>query len=549
MGEPFLQMKIFFVILKKITVMAKSKIIVLLSSVLVFILFARFLTLNFETNDDPFMLLIASGALTAMPNEHIVFSNIMIGNLLKTFYQWNDQVSWYTWYLILMHFISMIAVLLAYSYKNKRDLAEFFLFILVYLLGYQTLWLVNLQFTSTAFVCGFAALIFLQSRFGFSYKIAVSGALFILSFLIRRNTIIPMMLFGVLFMVFAYLQQQPVKKYVLFLSLMVLAYFGFWNINYANEAYVKSNYYEFQEAAAVLTNNPVEITDEQLKSNKLSRNDMNLFNAWFWVDRNLFNDQKVTALCQSAHVARTGKDLLMKCLRHISDERFAILMFLISFLYVPFLKDKKLKSFIVLNALLVFAFLLYLIMTARLPKRVSTPMWGYLVLVNCIYLAQDLVRHRWRYIILGSLAVLSVYKFWCVCQLSQLNKEHAPLYISAVKQINDHPDQIFITMGKSFPIENLHVFDRSHNLIKNKNLIFTGWLINTPTYSEILKINNISNISAELIYNERMRLIVVNQHFIKVLEQYYADHYDIRIRFERDASNQGVLQVYRAVLL
>jgi membrane-associated HD superfamily phosphohydrolase len=528
--------------------MSKSKLLLIFLGVLVFFAFLAALTLNYETNDDPFMLLINSGALTGGPSAHVVFSNIIIGFVLKFFYEVCGAVSWYTWYLVSVHLISMIVILTAYSYKQKRTLPEFFMFIIVYLLGYQSLWLVNLQFTSTALICGFASLVFLQSQYDFKYKIWGSGILFVLAFLIRKESFVPIMLFGVLITAFNFLQKKPVRNYIVFLALMLPAYAGLQCLNNNNDAYVKSNYYAYQKAAEILTNNPVEVTDEQLKIHGLTRNDMNLYNAWFWVDRKLFDDQKMKALSQSGHVARTGKDLLAKCLEYISDERFAILMFLVSFLYVPVILDKKIKTFLVLNALLVFVLVLYLLMTARLPKRVSTPIWCYLVMLNCACLSAEIVRRRWRYGILGLLVVLSGYKFWCVCKLSALNKKHESLYVSAIKQVNDHPDQLFITMGKSFPIENLHVFDRSDNLIRNHNLIFTGWLINTPTYSELLKVNKISSIPEGLLYNKQARLIVLNQNFIKTLEQYYAEHYNTRVRFVRDETNQGVLQVYRASL-
>ena len=57
-------------------------------------------TLGFESNDDIGMAHIVSGVTTGTPSAELIFSNILIGSVLKFLYGLTDRVNWYTLYLL-----------------------------------------------------------------------------------------------------------------------------------------------------------------------------------------------------------------------------------------------------------------------------------------------------------------------------------------------------------------------------------------------------------------------------------------------------------------
>ncbi len=61
-------------------------------------------TLGFESNDDVGMAQIVSGVTTGTPSAELIFSNILIGSVLKFLYGLTDGVNWYTLYLLGAHF-------------------------------------------------------------------------------------------------------------------------------------------------------------------------------------------------------------------------------------------------------------------------------------------------------------------------------------------------------------------------------------------------------------------------------------------------------------
>src|SRR5574340_1257988 len=92
-----------------------------LAALLNAILFGLFLacgTPYYETNDDLSMQLIASGSFTGQPSEYLVFTNVVIGWVLRILYEtWNGP-NWYMIYLLAVHFASLTA--LAFVFLSRR---------------------------------------------------------------------------------------------------------------------------------------------------------------------------------------------------------------------------------------------------------------------------------------------------------------------------------------------------------------------------------------------------------------------------------------------
>jgi len=65
----------------------------------------------FGANDDYAMMSIASGLIDGNPDAHLMFTNILIGTVLKFLYSFTTSVDWYGLYLILVLLVSAFALL------------------------------------------------------------------------------------------------------------------------------------------------------------------------------------------------------------------------------------------------------------------------------------------------------------------------------------------------------------------------------------------------------------------------------------------------------
>ena len=74
----------------------------------------------YSANDDFAMMSIAAGFIDGVPDAHLVFSNILIGEILKFFYNNFSGINWYTVYLLLTLSISHFVILRIILKVEKR---------------------------------------------------------------------------------------------------------------------------------------------------------------------------------------------------------------------------------------------------------------------------------------------------------------------------------------------------------------------------------------------------------------------------------------------
>jgi len=123
-------------------------------------------TPQFNTGDDAAMMLIASGkVITPEASEYLIFTNVLLGHLLKNLYSALPEVSWYAWYLVATLFASHVGllwVLLART-RSWMMLGVYGLYFLVF----GVYMLLSLQFTMAATMAAFggtALVVFMPSK-------------------------------------------------------------------------------------------------------------------------------------------------------------------------------------------------------------------------------------------------------------------------------------------------------------------------------------------------------------------------------------------------
>ena len=148
---------------------------------IIFFIVASFYLIKFETNDDVFMLLIASGKYSGTPSAFLPYMNYFYGSILASCYTYFPKIEWYTLSLSFVHIVS-ISIITFYIFMLKyRRLYRLILVILVFLV--ELYLIAHFQFTTTSMLGCIAGLILINKGgkllkfFGF--------LLFILGFFIR----------------------------------------------------------------------------------------------------------------------------------------------------------------------------------------------------------------------------------------------------------------------------------------------------------------------------------------------------------------------------
>jgi len=120
----------------------------LVTALLVVIAMLAF-TPQFNTRDDIGMMLLASGKVIALePSEYLLFTNIVLGHLLKSLYYAMPSVLWYAWYLLVSLCVGLWG--LAYTLLRRTNTVATFVLLLVTWLVFGVYMVVQLQFTMIA---------------------------------------------------------------------------------------------------------------------------------------------------------------------------------------------------------------------------------------------------------------------------------------------------------------------------------------------------------------------------------------------------------------
>jgi hypothetical protein len=142
---------------------------------------------HYETNDDAVMNLIAAGRVfAATPDEHLLFSNVLLGLPLAGLYRAAPQVPWYGLYLFAVLALSLLA--LAYALLRANPTRRGLLLVGALLLAFALPCAVRLQFTRVAFLATLGGLLLGLSAVrgqGGRVQVVLSALLLLVACLVR----------------------------------------------------------------------------------------------------------------------------------------------------------------------------------------------------------------------------------------------------------------------------------------------------------------------------------------------------------------------------
>jgi hypothetical protein len=549
-----------------------SLALAMMVNVALFGLFLTFGASTYEVNDDTVMQGIASGFYSGHPDEHLVFTNVIIGRVLRFLYEGWPDYNWYRAYLLGVHFAALTAI--AFVILRRRRTYFFISFYAGFFLIVETRILLLLQFTTTAFVAGAAGLLLLvdglQPGRPTSWPRVVAGLVFTTVMTMVRGPVAPfLVLVGLPFLI-ERLGLANWKRLVapgIACAGLLLAVTGF-NRWYYEKDKAWSGFMEFNTLRGSFQDTPLVVSALHTAPRAgWSINDIQVFGNFYGADPEVFGSSpRLRAFIEK-----------VKALSPPQPRRFALKYF---FLPNMFAQDSAvLMEIAFLNALwcvltagafrrrcaiallasfgIFTALSFYLLSTARLPERVSYNMCLFASLI-CLYWAssfavggmadtaggalrrwRDLVNahpaRRWSVILIifavvgecGFMSAKIVPRLAFVNSMNHHVGEISGQIFEPVRKLLPDGKPIFVMLPYNCTVERCAIFYPGLEKIPCF-LIPPGWLMQSPIFFQTLEQHRLVPYSLSLL-DRRDVFFLMESQWVQPLEIFYREHYGLEI--------------------
>ena len=126
------------------------------------LLFCLFFPICFDNNDDQVMYAICTGIISGVASPNLILTNILTGRVLCALFEFSNKINWYTLYLEGSLFCCFLFFCLLMIKDKATNFLTSVMLVLILFLGFFSLSMVKLQFTTVALFCAFAALFSLK---------------------------------------------------------------------------------------------------------------------------------------------------------------------------------------------------------------------------------------------------------------------------------------------------------------------------------------------------------------------------------------------------
>jgi hypothetical protein len=527
----------------------------ILLNIVLFGIFFLWMNPAFETNDDVRMMLGVSGISTGVPSEYMMYTNVIIGIILKFLYTQLPGINWYTFYLYAAHYLAMSVILYSIVQLRMSWLRIFQYVLLCIFIEYPLLMI--LQFTSTAFVValsGFCLLLSaLQSHGAQSWRhVVVSALLLVLAGLIREAVFYGAMLLIVPVLILKFWGIQTLKIPV---CLGVSGLLFFIVIEYNRQYYAGDpswkEYYTSNKLRGRLHAYPKLKYNEQTRhvfdAVGWSENDVLLFQQGLFFDQKIFSVEKMEYIDNNLKNQRSWREILDVLYGMLGQEKiitiFTPFFLFLSIAYSP----KNQRKFMYGMAIVAAGMCLALAYSARLPFRIFIPIMMF-VNTACILFNSDLKLPVFDEIALNKKIVYSAavaivlffmlpVNFLMIRYWNKVNQENTLGLKEKLQYLSPGRDNLYIvwTGGMAKKTYNIAYTSPYSDLkeYQNLNLLLTGWSTNSPINERMKARFGIDNVYLSFEENKNIFLVMNNQRRNQdMISTYMMEHYRQKIRFD-----------------
>lgn len=539
-----------------------------------FLLTFLFITPTYDVNDDPTMAMVASGMGTIDgPDEHLIYTNVLIGKLLKQLYLSAPQIPWYGCYLLLTIFVSywiLLYVLLLFD-KSFYSVSGFLLFYL----ATGVYFLTHLQFTSSAFLLGLSGLsLILANLFldtiekNHRWMKWIGAVCLIVASLIRYPAFQMLVLTSLpLFLIvsFHFFRQVKIRSYLAPAILIVIGVMGssVYDRQYYQQDEGWQTYFNRLHAVAEIINYPqIPYTDQTKPTfDKVgwSNYDFWMLKDWFYLDSDTYSLSRIQKFKDLRSEFTLWKFPQVMHVR-VGAAKAAFLnptfLFCIiaSLLISRQIQRHTWQRRIVNRTLAWIVFImLALVIYMKLPERVFIPLASFAFFFSLFLTAFEFGQKKeseslhWQPVFRWSFPVLLFvvsflvwdHKQWSD-QIVRINHRFKQDLILLNQQL---PDKVFLAWAP-FPIDCFLPLDHQLEIKDFKHLWLTGRQ-STPLFHQRQAAYQIKSPYTDLYETDRL-LLISNPLSNRNLKGYIKQHYGVNVEF-RTVYKGGNLRVYQAI--
>jgi hypothetical protein len=535
-------------------------------------------TLGFESNDDVGMAQIASGLNTGAPSAELIFSNILIGRVIKFLYQLTTRVNWYTLYLLATHFLALTGLLWAFLRMLPTRLAVM-LFGLLFV-EFEIALLLRLQFTSTAILAAVSGIILILSRdeaggsrssiagrISIASPISIAslcgGGLLVLAGLIRPDAMYYALLLLAPLLIYEAVRFRPWRSFaVIGVSVAVVmggAALDAWHYR-SDPAW--REFMAYNRVRAAIHDLPIVKYEDNTRFffNRIgwSYTDWGMFTNWFFTDPDTYSRERlesVLARFQESNWGRARSDqYLSESLRPIPN--LTRLVFLNLVLAVVLAAGSRFRVLLIVAGQYVMLQLVLMLLAwyAKLPLRVILPAYlgcvaaGFYVVLREASLRRHLLPLPWSYPRLRPVAQVAALAFALYyarpfyfvalgsAAKSDYNHRDQQVFELFVQTLHDRYTQrdsqaIFFNWGGRFPMFFTPPLDNYQNL-RDLRMLGLGWNIHSPQFDAEVSRLGLDDLYQATYSNPHVYLFAVPM-YLKQLQRYVQEHYHRRISPKR----------------
>jgi hypothetical protein len=519
--------------------------------------------ISYGANDDYFMMLTASGQIDGIPDPHLIYSNVLIGQTLTGLFRLWPEINWYTTYLLLTLFLSCLILLRAIlSHFSKQGipwvpLAIFFIFIP------RLFFTVN--FTSTAMMCAFAGLILLlDSAVKPGAKVQwgqlAGGILFLtLSGMIRFQALGLSLLLFLPLLIAILLKKKSLQLLLALLCAGGLSLAAVW-VN--QQAYLSSpewnTYLQYNQERGAIHGTPKLKDDESHQAfwQELGwgESGYQLFKNWLFVDQDVFTLQSLQAINQEYRYSLNEPDTFLQSFQTLTSQNPFEILTLLGVLFSVFVSPRfassRQRKWQIGTSLYAVLLLLGLSIFLRLPSYILIPALLILCLIlfyedqtgGTVSSAKQFTASQKKELLF--FAFLLFCQSLLLARTDQINLAHQinrDYVLTEVKNAlpQDRNSLVVVETG-SFPLE-------WASPLQSQTLPFaivpTGWMVYSPEYNHQLEKYGIDNLMDSLASNANLYLLGNNQELIlhyladvKEISAHEVDLLSLPLQFERSYS-------------
>lgn len=511
-----------------------------------YFLLCHFFPISFDNNDDQGMFFINAGIQSGIPSSTILFINTIIGFFLKTLFNYSAAINWYYLFLQFVQFISILTICyFIIRHKNVRVLDAVFLMLFM-LFGVFALSVVKIQFTTVSLLACSAALISLQNKQIKKYFPALCIFFVTLSILIRKDSFYIFIFFVTPILVFNFLNKKTTHYYISVLFFSVVLFIVLNTINDFHPSYQRAETYKYLTAIDDIVDKPTSYNSKTLEEFNLTEADIVLMKARFPGHKPYNIGKTVFPVTKKIKSTRTFAQLKTEFIKFVKDERYILFIYLLSLLVV-LVTVPKYRYLALLNASALFALIFYLALSIRIPHRVTFPVIIYVSIVNIILFVKFYKNRYYKTLIICVFFLIGCVKFYFTSKLFIIQQTNHQLFISYQKEIDIHPDVLFISLYDGFPVQYMNALTAPDQLNQKGNLILTGWNIWSPDFNLVLRRHQLQNLFVDLKGKKQVLFLTDMEDFMNAYVSVMKSRYNLNCHFERVFEGYKILKPKRLV--